>query len=132
MNVLIDTEVLIWVQSNPAAISAVARQHLLDPSTTKWISEVSLFEIAIKQKVGKLQGFTTDLLTYIEQVQRDGFMLLPIANRHITAYDQIPFFEDHRDPFDRLILATALHEGWPVMSADRKFGWYKDQIEVIW
>lgn len=98
MNVLIDTEVLIWVQSNPAAISTVARQRLLDPLTTKWISEVSLFEIAIKQKVGKLQEFTTDLLTYIEQVQRDGFVLLPIANRHIIAYDQIPFFEDHRDP----------------------------------
>lgn len=132
MNVLIDTEILIWIQSKPSAISPTARQWLLDPLTIKWISEVSLFEIAIKKKVGKLREFDTTLAAYVDHVQNDGFVLLPINTRHIAAYDQIPFFDDHRDPFDRLILATALHEGWPVMTADPKFSWYKDQIEVIW
>ncbi len=132
MNVLIDTEVLIWVQSKPTALSTVSQQHLADPLTTKWVGEVSLFEIAIKQKVGKLHQFETTLSAYIQQLQEDGFVLLPIDNQHIVAYDRIPFFEDHRDPFDRLILATALHEGWPVMSADPKFTRYKDQVEIIW
>ncbi|TAE22695.1 MAG: type II toxin-antitoxin system VapC family toxin [Cytophagales bacterium] len=132
MNLLLDTEVLIWIQTNSPRISTTAREYLLDPNVVKWISEVSLFEIAIKQKIGKLNEFNTTLPDYIRQVQKDHFRLLPIRNQHITAYAQIPLFEEHRDPFDRLILATALHEQWPVMASDRKFSWYNNLIEVIW
>lgn len=46
---------------------------------------------------------------------------MPITNNHLLAYDQIPFYADHRDPFDRLILATALAEQMPIISADEKF-----------
>ena len=68
----------------------------------------------------------------IDQAQQDGFNELPIANKHISAYEQVPFFEQHRDPFDRLILATALTENWPVISADEKFQLYNDIVEIIW
>jgi PIN domain nuclease of toxin-antitoxin system len=132
MNLLLDTEVLIWIQTNSPRISTNAREYLLDPTVVKWISEVSLFEIAIKQKIGKLNEFNTTLPDYIQQVQEDRFRLLPISNRHIIAYDQLPLLEEHRDPFDRLILATALHEQWPVLSSDKKFSWYSDLIQVIW
>jgi PIN domain nuclease of toxin-antitoxin system len=134
MNVIVDTEVLIWIQTGEGetSISSMARQHLLNNQWVKWISEVSLFEITIKQKIGKLRQFDTTLVNYIQKVQDDGFRLLPISRNHIVAYDQLPLHQDHRDPFDWLILATALHEGWPVMPVDSKFGWYKDQIGVIW
>lgn len=134
INVIVDTEVLIWIQTREkeAFISPSARQLLLDNQYTKWISEVSLWEIAIKLKIGKLREFKTTLPAYIQRTQEDGFRILSINRNHIVAYDRIPFFEEHRDPFDRLILATALYEGWPVMSADHKFAWYKDQVEIIW
>jgi PIN domain nuclease of toxin-antitoxin system len=130
MRFLLETQVLLWfIEGN---------NRLLEENRSKiqradfiYVSQISLFEIAIKLKVGKLAikrgltGLLNDML--LERIE-----ILPLQNEHIAAYDQIPFFDEHRDPFDRLILATALHEGWPVMTADAKFSWYKDQIEVIW
>ncbi|WP_246859662.1 PIN domain-containing protein [Spirosoma sp. KCTC 42546] len=68
----------------------------------------------------------------IAQTKQDGFHIIQLDNRHIATYDQIPLFADHRDPFDRLILATALAEKMPIISADEKFGRYRDVVDVIW
>ncbi len=131
-NLLIDTQVLIWIQIDADRISPVARLLLTDPTIVKWVSEVSLFGIAIKKKIGKLDEFMLPLAEYVEQIENANIKLLPITNRHIIAYDRIPLINDHRDPFDRLILATALHEGWPILSSDHTFSWYPDLVEVIW
>lgn len=131
-NLLVNTQILIWIQTDNGRISSKARDYSVNPSVVKWISEVSLFEIAIKQKIGKLPEFGVTLTDFINQAREDKFCLLPVDKQHIVAYERVPLFEDHRDPFDRLLLTTALHEGWPVMSSDYKFSWYADQIEVIW
>ncbi len=131
MNILLDTEVLLWAQADSPKLTDRVRALLTADTVFKWLTPVSYLEIAIKHKIGKLPEIGLQLVDFFEQVQQDGYQLLPLRTEHIIAYDQIPFFEDHHDPFDRLILATALHEGWPVMSADRTFSWYKDQIEVI-
>nr|WP_288429912.1 PIN domain-containing protein [uncultured Spirosoma sp.] len=62
----------------------------------------------------------------------DGIELVVLSVRHISVYDQIPLFDNHRDPFDRLILATALVERIPIISADEKFTRYRDVVELIW
>ncbi|WP_310589028.1 PIN domain-containing protein [Fibrella forsythiae] len=82
--------------------------------------------------MGKLPAFrlTTDEL--MRQTVRDGMHILPIGDHHIAAYDQIPLYADHRGPFDRLILATALVEKMPVISADGHFHRYNDVVEIIW
>lgn len=132
MNFLIDTQVLIWVQENNSALSKRARALLSDSTNTVCVSQVSLFEIAIKLKIGKLPSFQITLNELIQQVENDNFQLLGITNSHLITYDKIPFFDDHRDPFDRLILATALAEQIPVISADEKFARYRDVVELIW
>ncbi len=60
-----------------------------------------------------------------------GFEILQISNNHIFSYQQIPFYEDHRDPFDRLLLATALSEQIPIISIDQKLSLYRPLITVI-
>lgn len=132
MNFLIDTQVLIWVQENNSALSKRARALLSDSTNTVCVSQVSLFEIAIKLKIGKLPSFRITLNELIQQVESDNFRLIGITNSHLIAYDKIPFFDDHRDPFDRLILATALAERMPVISADEKFTRYRDVVGLIW
>lgn len=132
MNFLIDTQVLIWVQENNSALSKRARALLSDSTNTVCVSQVSLFEIAIKLKIGKLPSFQITLNELIQQVENDNFQLLGITNSHLITYDKIPFFDDHRDPFDRLILATALAERIPIISADEKFARYRDVVELIW
>ena len=137
MNILVDTQVLLWAQTDSKNLSRVALEILTDDTHLKWVASVSLFEIAIKHKIGKLPLSGLSPADFFAQLKTDGYRLLSLATEHIIAYEQIPFFEDPRDygpspRFDRLILATALHRNWPVMSADRKFGWYKDQVDVIW
>ncbi len=132
MILLIDTQVLLWFQENNPKLTAPNKSLIEDLTNTIWVSQISLVEIAIKLKAGRLPEFVENINVFVEQVLTDGFHILPLQNEHIEAYHQIPFYEDHRDPFDRLILATALHENWPVMSADGKFARYKGLVDVIW
>ncbi|MBC3787831.1 type II toxin-antitoxin system VapC family toxin [Spirosoma utsteinense] len=130
MSFLLDTEVLLWfIEGNDRLLET--NRLKIQTADTIYVSQISLFEVAIKTKVGKL-SIKRGLAGLLQDMMLENIQILPLQNEHIAAYDQIPFFDDHRDPFDRLILATALHEGWPVMTADPKFSWYKDQIEVIW
>ena len=69
-----------------------------------------------------------DLVIELELID---FQIMPIENEHINAYSLIDLIEDHRDPFDRLIIATALDENMPVISADEKFKNYQSQIQLI-
>ncbi len=68
-----------------------------------FISQISLFEIAIKQKIGKLPELPLSIDTLTVQMQQDNFNLLPFSNAHLAAYDAIPLLEHHRDPFDRML-----------------------------
>lgn len=130
MSFLLDTQVLLWfIEGNNRLLEA--NPSKIQTANTIYVSQISLFEVAIKTKVGKL-SIKRGLTGLLQDMMLENIQILPLQNEHIAAYEQIPFFDDHRDPFDRLILATALHEGWPVMTADPKFSWYKDQIEVIW
>jgi PIN domain nuclease of toxin-antitoxin system len=95
-------------------------------------SQVSLFEISIKQKIGKLPAFYATVEEVYQQSIKDGFTFLAIENQHIYNYNKVPIVEDHRDPFDRLLIATAIGENANILSADEKFHLYSDLVKVIW
>ena len=131
MNVLIDTQILIWWQLNDAKLNANISALLAQSENTIYVSQISLIEIAIKQKLGKLTELDVPIQTLVELVEQDGFTLLPVQIQHINAYADIPLFPEHRDPFDRLLLATALSENVPIISADGNFEFYAGLIQVI-
>ncbi|CAN5367486.1 hypothetical protein BH20BAC1_BH20BAC1_11610 [soil metagenome] len=87
--------------------------------------------MSIKLKLGKLPEFIVSIEYITEQLLSDGFTILPVTNDHIFSYQSIPFFEEHRDPFDRFLLATALSEQIPIISNDEKFLLYRSLITVI-
>ncbi len=58
--------------------------------------------------------------------------LLPVDYHHVNAYLKIPLIANHRDPFDRLLLATALYEGLAIITADEKFSYYNNLVTIIW
>jgi len=91
-----------------------------------------LFEISIKQKIGKLPGVKVSVEEIYDQAIADGFTFLPIQNQHIYRYAEIPLVKDHRDPFDRLLVATALEEKVTILSADEQLKLYADIINVYW
>ncbi|MEJ7829508.1 MAG: type II toxin-antitoxin system VapC family toxin [Segetibacter sp.] len=98
---------------------------------TMFVSQFSLMEMSIKLKLSKLPEFIVNIEFITSQLLSDGFEILQVSYNHIFSYQQIPFYKDHRDPFDRLLLATALSEQIPIISIDKKFSLYRLLITVI-
>ncbi len=131
-NYLLDTHSLIWFQENNPKIPEQVMKLIQQPDNIIFFSQVSLFEITIKQKVGKLPAFYASTEEIYGQAINDGFTFLSIQNQHIYNYIKIPLLKDHRDPFDRLLIATALEESAAILSADEQFKLYANMVSVIW
>ncbi|MEZ0611050.1 type II toxin-antitoxin system VapC family toxin [Fibrella sp. WM1] len=130
MACLIDTQVLIWSLASPDKLSDAALRFL--QADTVYVSVVSLFEIAIKQKIDKLPHLSVSIHDIAERMQEDGFTLLPLTAKHIDRYNTVPLLPQHRDPFDRVLIATALAEQLPFVSADTNIKLYAGLVDVIW
>ena len=128
---LADTQIAIWFLLEDSKLSPVIYAELTDSKNTIFVSQVSLFEIAIKQKIGKLPELDKPINKLIELIEKADFEILPIRNKHIVAYNSIQLFDNHKDPFDRLIIATALSENLTIISADEKFKFYLPHIQLI-
>jgi len=131
MNILIDTQILIWSFDVYSPISKDFKELLEDTSNRIFVSQVSLMELVIKRNINKLPGFVPDIKTVTEQLLINGFELLKLSNEHIFSYQNLPLFEDHRDPFDRFLVATAKEEGFGIMTTDIKFQLYSDLIKIV-
>jgi PIN domain nuclease of toxin-antitoxin system len=127
MNVLLDTHALLWFSGGDERLSPTARAAMEDPTTTAFISMASWWEMAIKCSLGKLV-LDDPLDRFISKRRSEGFRVLPIETVHLSALIELPFH--HRDPFDRLIVAQAAHEGMAVCSGDVHFALYS--VSVIW
>ena len=122
MRLLLDTHVFLWFIEGSPLLSAEARRLIEDINHDKLLSIASAWEMSIKAGTGKLT-FDQPLGTLIpEQLDRNGFLLLPIELRHLAPVATLPFH--HRDPFDRLLIAQSLVDDLPLVSADGVFDAY--------
>lgn len=128
---LIDTHILIWAILEDPKLSSKVEAILKNSDNLIFVPQVCLYEIAIKQKLNKLPDFDISITDLVEKIGLIDFQIMFIKNEHIDAYNSIDLVEDHRDPFDRLIIATAFNEKIPVISADEKFKNYQSQIQLI-
>lgn len=126
---LIDTQIFIWTLVRPEMLSAGTKRILENEFI--FVSQISLFEITIKQTIGKLPELALSINELADCIGNDDFNLLDLKTKHLEAYAQIPLLASHRDPFDRLLLATALSENLAIISADKQFKLYAPQISVI-
>lgn len=131
MQFLLDTQILIWSLEDSPKLKAKLRTLIENPENVIFVSQFSLMEISIKLKLGKLPEFIVSIEYITSQLLSDGFTILPILNNHIFSYQSVPFFEDHRDQFDRFLLSTALSEQIPIISVDENFTLYRPLITVI-
>ena len=131
MAYLLDTHVVLWTLDDHNHLSQKVESIISDLNSDCFVSIISFFEITIKQNIGKLE-LSKSIQEYMDEVQRIGIILLPIKDEYLNNYNNIPLFENHRDPFDRLILATAFTEKLQILSTDNKFQLYRDVVDVIW
>ena len=128
MKLLLDTHALIWWVINTAQLSPQALSLMLDRRNEIFLSLVSIWEMQLKIQIGKLQ-LPLPLSQIVEEQQRlNGLQLLSITPEHIYALNQLPFH--HKDPFDRLLIAQAMTENLPLLSADTVFPAYP--VQIIW
>lgn len=119
MNLVLDTHVLLWWLDDSPSLSKKGRYAIADPQNVVVLSAVVIWEIRIKQALGKL----TIAPTFYDVVKNEGFEMLSITSDHAYAVGDLPMH--HRDPFDRMIIAQAKSEGLIVVTHDiifKKYG----------
>ena len=124
MRLLLDTHAFLWWMEASPALSALARAAISDPANEVLISIASLWELTIKQALGKLT-FPADPETAVDG---EGFTVLPIGFAHLRRLGTLPHF--HRDPFDRMLIVQAMVEGTPLVTQDRGLARYG--APVLW
>ena len=127
MRFLLDTHAVLWYFHEPERLSVVARKAIESSDGIRAISAVSFWEIAIKVSIGKLT--IAEPLSVIQDdfIER-GVLLLDIAVRTCISIQELPLH--HQDPFDRLLAAQALGEGFSLISRDSVFDRYG--VHRIW
>jgi PIN domain nuclease of toxin-antitoxin system len=127
MRVLLDTHVFLWWIAGDPILKGPARKVIGDRGNDCLVSIVSLWEIAIKKSLGKLEVPDPLSSFFAEQLAANEFVLLDLEIAHVAKVASLPFH--HRDPFDRLLTAQAIEEKLKVVSTDRVFREYG--LEVI-
>ena len=128
MNYLLDTHTFLWFINDSPDLSDIAQQHIESPENILYLSIASVWEMAIKASLGKLE-MPTPFADFIDaQLEQNSIALLTITTAHAELVTKLRFH--HRDPFDRLIIAQAQVEGLPIIGKDAAFDAY--DIECIW
>jgi PIN domain nuclease of toxin-antitoxin system len=122
MNLLLDTHVLLWFLADDPKLSSTAKMTITDPANLRWISPISLLEIAIKNNLGKLPLPDPFSVMFPSSLVAEDIHLLPIQSAHIEPLTTLPLH--HNDPFDRLIATTVMVERLQLISIDTIFDRY--------
>jgi len=128
MRLLLDTHIALWLFSKSENLSPLVRSLLKDNENDFYISVVSAWEVAIKNSIHKQIEFCGGVSLFVSRINDAIINLLPIKQPYIEIVETLPFI--HRDPFDRLIIATAMCENLTLLTADRNMPKY--DIQCIW
>ncbi len=127
MKYLMDTHALIWFLEGDQRLSITAQRIICNDDADVYLSIVSLWEMAIKISLGKLE-LSQSLDQIIDKLPQQKITLLPIQPAHIQALLGLPF--EHRDPFDRLLIGQALVEAMRLISNEALFLRYG--VDRVW
>lgn len=112
---LLDTHLVLWAAFAPERLSTKAKRLLRSRETPLAFSVATLWEIAIKTSLGR-KDFSVDTRMLQRALLDEGMTELPIRAEHVARVAALPWI--HRDPFDRLLVAQAMEEGWTLLTAD--------------
>jgi PIN domain nuclease of toxin-antitoxin system len=128
LKLLLDTHAALWVLANDSRLSRKASELIGDEGNLCYLSAASVWEVAIKHSVDKLDAPSTFPLRFHADMALRGVTSLPVYDVHAAAVASLPFH--HRDPFDRLLVAQAKTENMSIVSKDKILGAYG--VEVLW
>jgi PIN domain nuclease of toxin-antitoxin system len=125
MRLLLDTHVFLWaVMANPLLKTSARKTITLADQV--YVSSASIWEVAIKARLGKIDANAEELLAAIGD---SGFVELPVSGAHAAAVARLPLH--HADPFDRLLVAQSIIEPLRLMTADNALAPYGETVLLI-
>ena len=125
MRLLLDTHIFLWCVTKDRKLSKKA-QELIEEAVEVYVSSASIWEIAIKVKIGKLNANIEELVSAIFS---SGFTELPITAQHAAALNRLT--DIHRDPFDRMLLAQTITEPLNFLTADKTLESYSPLVLLL-
>lgn len=128
MNLLLDTHLLLWAAGQPDKLSPQALEWLEAPTNTLYFSAASLWEVTIKQGLGR-GDFQINPPLLRRGLLDNGYVELPISSQHAVAVSSLPAI--HKDPFDRLLIAQATQEGLLLLTHDAVVASYPGPIRLV-
>ena len=128
MKILLDTHLLLWASSNPDRLSTEAFTLLSSLDNELFFSAASLWEIAIKQGLGR-DDFQVNMQLLRQGLLDNHYKELPITSEHTIAIESLPLI--HKDPFDRLLVAQATTEGMLLLTSDSTVAKYPGPIRKV-
>ena len=128
MRLLLDTHLLVWAMGSPERLPAGLAPMLEDPRNTPVFSVASLWELVIKQALGR-PDFRVEPAMLRRALLDGGWQELPIQAQHALAVAALPPL--HRDPFDRLLLGQATADGLLLITADQQLATYPGPVRLM-
>ncbi len=132
MKYLVDTHYILWTLFEPGKIKKEIKEILEDKNKIKLVSGISLWEISLKYSLGKLvlEGTNPDEIK--DKICESGFILLPVDNDEFSSYYKLPRKENHKDPFDRMLVWQAITKNITLLTNDKKIEQYVENgLKII-
>jgi PIN domain nuclease of toxin-antitoxin system len=130
VNLLLDTHIAIWAVADDPRLSAEARALILDPAARLTVSTASLWEIAIKFALQRgVDPMPISAAAALDYFQASGYSIAPVIPAYVLSLETLPRYHD--DPFDRLLVATALAEPYRLITHDARLAAYGPLVTVV-
>ena len=133
MKYLLDTHTFIWSIMNSSKLSEKVKNIIENPNNEIFVSGITFWEIAIKTQIGKMKFENFNILHLPNIATQYGFSIFtPSAYDYVT-YNELPLVENHKDPFDRMLIHSALKNNLILVSKDLFFSSYEEfGLQLLW
>lgn len=133
MKYLLDTHTFIWSIMDSSKLSEKVKTIIENPNNEIFVSGITFWEIAIKTQIGKMKFENFNILHLPNIATQYGFSIFtPSAYDYVT-YNELPLVESHKDPFDRMLIHSALKNNLILLSKDESFAHYEEfGLQLLW
>ena len=125
MRLLLDTHIFLWAVQGNASLKPRVRR-MMEAAEQIYVSAASIWEIAIKAQLGKIEASAVDL---VDAIEASGFLELPVRALHAVRVADLPLH--HTDPFDRLLVSQAMAEPLRLLTVDTVLCQYSDLVTLV-
>ena len=133
MTYLLDTHTIIWTILNTTILPDKVMQIIENPNNEIYISSLTFWEISIKTRLGKMDFHHIDIRHLPNIAKQYNFKILDASPYDLVCEWELPYFKEHRDPFDRMLIGLAIRHNLVLLSKDRQFDRYiPSGLQLLW